>query len=223
MIYYVTQSKADLPLVFFLWPKHVLLKINALIAIGKSGSNLAVLLMHAISHSMSVVTDSPVHSSSSDDFIAYLDAALDANSPDSSTDKQPQNQDEFESLRIKRRKLESVEESEGTTSKGINEQNLVVAEASMEADLCTHPGSFGNMCIRCGQKLDGESGVTFGYIHKGLRLHDEEISRLRDTDMKSLLCRKKLYLVLDLDHTLLNSTHLAHLSSEELDLLNQKS
>ncbi|XP_027333663.1 RNA polymerase II C-terminal domain phosphatase-like 4 isoform X3 [Abrus precatorius] len=170
---------------------------------------------------MSVVTDSPVHSSSSDDFIAYLDAALDANSPDSSTDKQPQNQDEFESLRIKRRKLESVEESEGTTSKGINEQNLVVAEASMEADLCTHPGSFGNMCIRCGQKLDGESGVTFGYIHKGLRLHDEEISRLRDTDMKSLLCRKKLYLVLDLDHTLLNSTHLAHLSSEELDLLNQ--
>lgn len=36
----------------------------------------------------------------------------------------------------------------------------------MEVDACTHPGSFGNMCIRCGQKLDGESGVTFGYIHK---------------------------------------------------------
>ncbi|KAG5103919.1 hypothetical protein JHK82_040889 [Glycine max] len=91
----------------------------------------------------------------------------------------------------------------------------------MEVDICTHPGSFGNMCIRCGQKLDGESGVTFGYIHKGLRLHDEEISRLRNTDMKSLLCRKKLYLVLDLDHTLLNSTHLAHLTSEESHLLNQ--
>ncbi|MED6200090.1 hypothetical protein PIB30_081914 [Stylosanthes scabra] len=77
------------------------------------------------------------------------------------------------------------------------------------------------MCIRCGQKLDGESGVTFGYIHKGLRLHDEEISRLRNTDVKNLLSRKKLYLILDLDHTLLNSTHLPQLHSEELHLLSQ--
>jgi len=59
------------------------------------------------------------------------------------------------------------------------------------------------------------------FYFQGLRLHDEEISRLRNTDMKSLLCRKKLYLVLDLDHTLLNSTHLSHLSSEESHLLNQ--
>ncbi|KAK7388359.1 hypothetical protein VNO78_23175 [Psophocarpus tetragonolobus] len=167
---------------------------------------------------MSVVTDSPVHSSSSDDFAAFLDAELDASSPDSLPDKEPDNPDDLESVRIKRRKFESIEENEGSTSEGIVKQNL---EASIEVDVCKHPGSFGNMCIRCGQKLDGESGVTFGYIHKGLRLQDEEICRLRDTDMKSLLCRKKLYLVLDLDHTLLNSTHLAHLSSEESHLLNQ--
>lgn len=36
----------------------------------------------------------------------------------------------------------------------------------MEADVCTHPGTFGHMCVRCGQMLDGEFGVTFGYIHK---------------------------------------------------------
>jgi len=42
----------------------------------------------------------------------------------------------------------------------------VVAESSVKVDVCTHPGSFGEMCIRCGQKLDGDSGVTFGYIHK---------------------------------------------------------
>ncbi|KAJ1379759.1 Reticulon [Sesbania bispinosa] len=167
---------------------------------------------------MSVVADSPVHSSSSDDFIAYLDAALDASSPEASSDKEAENQDEFESIRIKRRKVENIEEIEGSTSEGIVEQNL---EASVEVDVCTHPGSFGNMCIRCGQKMVGESGVTFGYIHKGLRLHDEEITRLRNTDMKNLLSRKKLYLVLDLDHTLLNSTHLVHLSPEELHLLNQ--
>lgn len=56
---------------------------------------------------------------------------------------------------------------------------------------------------------------------QGLRLHDEEISRLRNTDMKKYLFSKKLYLVLDLDHTLLNTTILGHLSSEELHLLNE--
>ncbi|RYR46046.1 hypothetical protein HN51_024214 [Arachis hypogaea] len=82
---------------------------------------------------------------------------------------------ELESVRIKRRKLDSESTSE----------------------VCTHPGSFGDMCIRCGQKLDGESGVTFAYIHKGLRLHHHEISRLRNTDSN-----KKLNLMLDLDHTI---------------------
>ncbi|XP_031266333.1 RNA polymerase II C-terminal domain phosphatase-like 4 isoform X2 [Pistacia vera] len=71
------------------------------------------------------------------------------------------------------------------------------------------------MCILCGQRLDEESGVTFGYIHKGLRLGNDEIVRLRNTDMKYLLRHRKLYLVLDLDHTLLNSTLLAHLTPEE--------
>ncbi|KAK2646753.1 hypothetical protein Ddye_021948, partial [Dipteronia dyeriana] len=49
----------------------------------------------------------------------------------------------------------------------------------------------------------------------GLRLANDEIVRLRNTDMKNLLRHKKLYLVLDLDHTLLNSTLLAHLTPEE--------
>ncbi|KAL3746323.1 hypothetical protein ACJRO7_015303 [Eucalyptus globulus] len=57
------------------------------------------------------------------------------------------------------------------------------------------------MCMRCGKSLEEKSGVIFGYIHK--------------TDMKNLLRYKKLYLILDLDHTLLNSTSLAHISSEE--------
>ncbi|XP_072081835.1 RNA polymerase II C-terminal domain phosphatase-like 4 isoform X1 [Arachis hypogaea] len=193
---------------------------------------------------MSGAPDSPIHSSSSDDFIAYLDEALAASLPDASSDKEVENQDELESVsRIKRRKFESDEETEESTSEGSVKQNLgnfkclvtifswkccsfcfffffVIAEESVE-DVCTHPGSFGDMCIRCGKKLDGESGVTFGYIHKGLRLHDQEISRLRSTDANNLRSRRKLYLILDLDHTLLNSTHLAHLNSEELHLIPQ--
>ncbi|OMO57594.1 NLI interacting factor [Corchorus capsularis] len=79
-------------------------------------------------------------------------------------------------------------------------------------NICKHPASFGQMCILCGESLDEESGVTFGYIHKGLRLGNDEIVRLRS---KNLLQNKKLYLVLDLDHTLLNSIELMHLTTEE--------
>ncbi|CAL0320138.1 unnamed protein product [Lupinus luteus] len=171
---------------------------------------------------MSFATDSPspLHSSSSDDFATFLDTALDSNSPSHQDEIQNQDDDDddddnAQSVRIKRHKVESIEETEASTSEGTVKQNLVVAEESVEVDVCSHPGSFGNMCIRCGQKLDGESGVTLSYIHKDLRLHDQEISRLRSTDMKDLLRHKKLNLVLDLDHTLLNSTMLMDLNSEE--------
>ena len=43
---------------------------------------------------------------------------------------------------------------------------LLCVEESAKKDACTHPGSFGDMCILCGQRLEAESGVTFGYIHK---------------------------------------------------------
>ncbi|XP_070044723.1 RNA polymerase II C-terminal domain phosphatase-like 4 isoform X2 [Nicotiana tomentosiformis] len=89
-------------------------------------------------------------------------------------------------------------------------------------DICSHPGVMGGMCIRCGQTVENESGVAFGYIHKNLRLADDEIARLRDKDLKNLLRHKKLYLVLDLDHTLLNSTRLADISAEELYLKDQR-
>ncbi|XP_024991161.1 RNA polymerase II C-terminal domain phosphatase-like 4 isoform X3 [Cynara cardunculus var. scolymus] len=77
------------------------------------------------------------------------------------------------------------------------------------------------MCIRCGDKMDSQSGVAFGYIHKDLRLANDEIARLRDRDLKNLLRHKKLYLVLDLDHTLLNSTRFSDVTQEEGYLLNQ--
>lgn len=50
---------------------------------------------------------------------------------------------------------------------------------------------------------------------QGLRLGNDEIVRLRNTDMKNLLRHKKLYLILDLDHTLLNSTQLMHMTLDE--------
>ncbi|GMY35638.1 RNA polymerase II C-terminal domain phosphatase-like 4 [Fagus crenata] len=170
---------------------------------------------------MSLVTDSPVNSSSSDDFAAFLDDELDSDSSNSSLEDENDNDNDLESERTKRRKVEkseNIEELQGSTSHTSLEQTI---DTSIKKDECTHPGSFGDMCILCGQRLAAESGVTFGYIHKGLRLQNDEIDRLRNTDMKNLLRHKKLYLVLDLDHTLLNSTQLIHLTSEEEYLKSQ--
>lgn len=59
-------------------------------------------------------------------------------------------------------------------------------------------------------------------IWQNLRLADDEVARLRDKDLKNLLRHKKLILVLDLDHTLLNSTRLADISAEESYLKDQR-
>lgn len=51
---------------------------------------------------------------------------------------------------------------------------------------------------------------------QNLRLADGEMARLREKDFKDLLShRRKLYLVLDLDHTLLNSSRLTDIKDEE--------
>ncbi|XP_042482197.1 RNA polymerase II C-terminal domain phosphatase-like 4 [Macadamia integrifolia] len=159
---------------------------------------------------MSLAADSPVHSSSSDDFAAFLDAELQGTSSDD------EHENDFETERIKKRKMDELdilEKSQGTTSHGDREQEL---DASINEEICPpHPGFLRGMCIRCGQLEEDESAVAFGYVHKDLRLGTEEISRLRGVDLKKLLRDKKLYLVLDLDHTLLNSTQFADLSLKE--------
>ncbi|KAM5549545.1 RNA polymerase II C-terminal domain phosphatase-like 4 [Rosa sericea] len=66
------------------------------------------------------------------------------------------------------------------------------------------------------------SGVRFGYLHKGLGLNHDEIDRLRNDNTNILLLHhKKLHLVLDLDHTLLNSTFLDNMSPDEQYLKTQ--
>ncbi|KAK9942850.1 hypothetical protein M0R45_008496 [Rubus argutus] len=166
------------------------------------------------------LAESPVYSSSSDDFAGLLERELESGSSESSPVEEDKEADDNGSdveseSRIKRRKVENVEnleETSGSTSQGFSEQK---SEVSAVEDMCAHPGSFGDMCFLCGQRLNEQSGVTFGYIHKGLRLNNDEIDRLRNTDIKKSLHRKKLYLVLDLDHTLLNSTQLNHMTAEE--------
>ncbi|CAM8885914.1 unnamed protein product [Rhodiola kirilowii] len=77
---------------------------------------------------------------------------------------------------------------------------------------CSHPGVFSQMCYACGEKIEEDSG--------GLRLGNDELARLRDRDVKNLLRHKKLYMILDLDHTLLNSTGITDVTPEEEYLKN---
>ncbi|XP_004287124.1 PREDICTED: RNA polymerase II C-terminal domain phosphatase-like 4 [Fragaria vesca subsp. vesca] len=172
------------------------------------------------------LAESPVHSSSSDGFAGFLETELESGSSESSPDEEckaavgdddggSESSDVESESRVKRRKVENVEileEANALTSQAVSEE---ISEASGVDDLCAHPGSFGDMCFLCGQRLIEQSGVTFGYIHKGLRLNDGEIDRLRNTDIKKSLNNKKLYLVLDLDHTLLNTTLLNHVTAKE--------
>lgn len=54
-----------------------------------------------------------------------------------------------------------------------------------------------------------------------LKLGTKESDRLRKADLKNLIREKMLILILDLDHTLLNSSRLADVSLEEEYLLRQ--
>ncbi|KAF6147892.1 hypothetical protein GIB67_014472 [Kingdonia uniflora] len=166
-------------------------------------------------------------SSSSDDF-ADLESELLAISSDESPDDEEVEVEEeelevedFENKRIKRQKvevLEEIEEAQGSTSLGALRQE---SGASINDDICPHPASVGGMCVVCGEKEVDGSAVPFGYIHKALKIGSQELARMRRADLKSLLQKKKLYLVLDLDHTLLNSTRFLDISPDEGFLMNQ--
>ncbi|KAL9261354.1 RNA polymerase II C-terminal domain phosphatase-like 4-like protein [Drosera capensis] len=157
---------------------------------------------------MSVASDSPLHSSSSDDFSALLDAALQSSSSESSLDQFEDEQEEVEDGTEwrKKRKLKHLDDT-----KDVAEQDIEVSPKAR----CLHPGSVRGMCMLCGERIDDVDGVALGYIHKDFKLASDELMRLRNADVKKLLSHQKLYLVLDLDHTLLNSTRLNDLIPEE--------
>ncbi|KAH9654517.1 RNA polymerase II C-terminal domain phosphatase-like 4 [Citrus sinensis] len=209
-------TELDWRLVSLLSLAFVLPKSTAKEAKSIKPSRVSQLSRHAV-RQMSVATDSPVHSPSSDDFAALLDAELDSNSLRLSPDKEADDEDDDkETKRHKRQIVEIILEHQGSTSLGIFEEKtdmLYCAEVSLEMDNCLHPGSLGGMC--CGKRLEEECGVTFSYAYKGLRVGNDKIDRLRNTDMKHLLRHRKLYLILELDHTLLNWTLLLHLTPEE--------
>ena len=90
-----------------------------------------------------------------------------------------------------------------------------------------HPGFMFDICIRCGKKKekgDGDAGGTRGgdsgntavrYIHQGLEMSNAELEKAKREEKRRILLSGRLVLVLDLDHTLLNSARFSELSQEE--------
>ncbi|KAK8959357.1 RNA polymerase II C-terminal domain phosphatase-like 4 [Platanthera guangdongensis] len=178
---------------------------------------------------MSLTEESSLQSSSSsDDFASFLDTELElASSNLSSEDGEPENDNRngIEERRNKRQKLDSeyTVEIEDPIICTTSCENTASPSNIQDQDICPpHPGFFKGLCMRCGQ-LEEEDGsaVAFCYIHKDLRLGSREIDRLRGADLKNLLREKRLVLILDLDHTLLNSTRLLDVSDEEWHLVRQ--
>ena len=58
------------------------------------------------------------------------------------------------------------------------------------------------ICAHAGEPL---SRTARRYISEGLELREEELTRLRADEQRRVLASRKLFLLLDLDHTLLNS------------------
>ncbi|KAE9462583.1 hypothetical protein C3L33_05490, partial [Rhododendron williamsianum] len=76
--------------------------------------------------------------------------------------------------RVKRRKVEvqeGVEDPEGCSTSQLDiEQSL---EASIEEDVCKHPGFISGLCYMCGLKVDVEKydSVALTYVHQVISLH----------------------------------------------------
>uniref|UniRef100_A0A452Z0Z8 RNA polymerase II C-terminal domain phosphatase-like n=1 Tax=Aegilops tauschii subsp. strangulata TaxID=200361 RepID=A0A452Z0Z8_AEGTS len=118
------------------------------------------------------------------------------------------------------RRLEEHHQDQGTATRP-EEDAIAGSVKDAQIKICPpHPGFFGGLCFRCGKSQDEEDvpGIAFGYIHKVLRLGTSEMDRLRGSEVKNLLRERKLVLILDLDHTLINSTRLHDISSAEMDL-----
>ncbi|KAI3990669.1 hypothetical protein MKX01_022969 [Papaver californicum] len=171
---------------------------------------------------MSVDGDSPPLSSSNSDDFAALDEELAGISSD-------------ESLESKRQRLDTLDDNEELHCSTSLEPVPHSSHVSVQLEICAHPSLIKGMCVKCGRMVDDVSAVTLGYIHKikisflatgisfftDLKVDSDELARLRDKDLKSLFRKKKLYLVLELDHTLLNSTNFQHISPDEEYLKSQ--
>lgn len=91
--------------------------------------------------------------------------------------------------------------------------------SSSSSSSCSHPQFLEGRCTVCGtdDELLCSSASPFRYICKGLRISADEVNRIRSREFQSIESGKKqkLFLVLDLDHTLLHTVSIHRLSPSD--------
>ncbi|XP_024385583.1 RNA polymerase II C-terminal domain phosphatase-like 4 [Physcomitrium patens] len=85
-----------------------------------------------------------------------------------------------------------------------------------------HPGFIWDVCIRCGKRKSTAPSndpvidrVGLRYIHEGLEVSELEAARVRNAELRRVTGKQKLLLVVDLDHTMLNSARFSEVPAEE--------
>lgn len=163
----------------------------------------------------------------SEDFAAFLDAELESTSSEaqshSDNGSNAENSDqEYMPQNIKKRKYDDKDGEDLSIHKAVSR---AIADNepddNVTAKLCPpHPGYLRGLCIRCAaakplDEVTDERSVALRYIHAGLEVSSREAERIKSTELQKILLKRKLYLVLDLDHTLLNSARFIEVTSDE--------
>ncbi|KAL9244764.1 hypothetical protein vseg_018496 [Gypsophila vaccaria] len=94
----------------------------------------------------------------------------------------------------------------------------------MEDNNCSHRVFLGGKCMTCQKPIDNCKEVTivpFNYFYGGIdmSLSLSAIDEYREHDLRAILTREKLHLILDLDHTLLHSKRVQNLTVEDMQLV----
>jgi len=97
------------------------------------------------------------------------------------------------------------------------------SSSSSSSSNCSHLFVRHGICFACKKKVSCVHGREFGYLFSGLRLSHEAVSFTKHlTTLVSVYGRKKLHLVLDLDHTLIHSMKTSNLSKAEKYLIKEE-
>eukprot|EP00898_Chlorokybus_atmophyticus_P005334 jgi/Chlat1/5801/Chrsp4S06276 len=170
------------------------------------------------------------NSAAARDFASLLEAEL-SGDEDNNRDEDGDQVDELEVTTFKQTRLREdddiiIEEhhlhAERRLKRRTTEEVTAVVNIAIDpsqSKVCPpHPGFMRGVCIRCGvdrsTEVDPETddggaaanwGVNLHYVHPGLELSEHEAERLRKLEVTTVLKSKRLLLILDLDHTLLNS------------------
>lgn len=115
---------------------------------------------------------------------------------------------------------------------GANERTSSLSSKSgkkraLESDSeCRHEVVWFGMCTECGEAVNeseeaekSSSRVKFQYVAGGVEATQERAETLKEEQLRIALSNRKFLLVLDLDHTLVNTCLLSDLNQEELDIL----